>query len=141
VEIGLGFRSARTRGSRAHDEIFYRAPGRSGTGRRWGYYRKTNRAGGIEGGMSNGEPIMARVAMKPIPTLGRPLRSVDLRDKKPVQAGRERADVCAVPAAAVVGEAMMALEIADAFLEKFSGDSLTEILTRFDSYIDRLRRL
>ena len=142
VEIGLGFRGARTLGSRAHDEIFHRAPGRSGKGRRpWGFYRKTNRAGGIEGGISNGERIAARAVMKPIPTLARPLRSVDLRDRRPVVAGRERADVCAVPAAAVVGESVVALEIADAFLEKFSGDTLAEVRMRFDLCIDHMGRL
>ncbi len=142
VEIGLGFRGARTPGSRAHDEIFHRAPGQAATGRRpWGFYRKTNRAGGIEGGISNGERIAARAVMKPIPTLARPLRSVDLRDRMPVDAGRERADVCAVPAAAIVGESAMALEIADAFLDKFSGDTLNEVGMRYDLYIDNMSRL
>ena len=142
VEIGLGFRGARTPGSMAHDEIFHRVPGGSGKGRRpWGFYRRTNRAGGIEGGISNGERIAARAVMKPIPTLARPLRSVDLRDGRPIEAGRERADVCAVPAAAVVGESAMALEIADAFLDKFSGDTLTEVRMRFDLYMDDMSRL
>ena len=104
-----------------------------------GFYRKTNNAGGIEGGMTNGMPIILRAAMKPIPTLRKPLRSVDIITKKPVDAAYERSDICAVPAAAVIGEAMVALTVADAFLEKFGGDSITETIRNYNSYIDYLK--
>ncbi|MGY4706919.1 chorismate synthase [Candidatus Bipolaricaulota sp. J31] len=116
VEIGLGFRAARVRGSEAHDEIFRDENG--------GFRRGTDRAGGLEGGVTNGEPVVIRAAMKPIPTLVRPLRSVDLETGEEVPAHRERSDVCAVPAASVVGEAMVALVLADAVLERFGGDTL-----------------
>ena len=116
VEIGLGFRAARVRGSEAHDEIFRDEGG--------GFRRGTDRAGGLEGGVTNGEPVVIRAAMKPIPTLVRPLRSVDLETGEEVPAHRERSDVCAVPAASVVGEAMVALVLADAILERFGGDTL-----------------
>jgi chorismate synthase len=131
VEIGLGFEAARNFGSDVMDEIFYE---RSKSKRGGRFYRKTNNAGGIEGGMSNSMPISVRVAMKPIPTLRRPLMSVDIKTKKAFQATYERSDVCAVPAAAVVAEAMAALVIADAFLEKFGGDSMEEVRRNFDSY-------
>ena len=100
-----------------------------------GFYRRTNRSGGIEGGISNGSPIVVQAAMKPIPTLYEPLYSVDLRTLEPVAAGVERSDVCAVPAAAVVGEAMVAWVLASAFLEKFGGDSLEEIEERYRSHL------
>jgi len=119
VEIGLGFQAAEMYGSEVHDEIFY-AEGR-------GTYRETDRAGGLEGGVTNGEPLRVRAAMKPIPTLAKPLRSVDLVTKEEVLAHRERSDVCAVPAAAIVGEAMVALVLADAVLERFGGDSLEAV--------------
>jgi chorismate synthase len=99
-----------------------------------GFYRQTNNAGGLEGGMSNGEEIVVRAAMKPIPTLYTPLRSVDLVTKEPFEAAVERSDTCAVPAAAVVAEAVVAIEIATAFLEKFGGDSLVEIRRNYDAY-------
>ena len=120
VEIGLGFESAYRSGSEVHDEIFYEDQGTRG------YVRKTNRAGGLEGGMTNGEPLILRAAMKPIPTLTKPLRSVHVRSKEAVSAHRERSDVCAVPAASIVGEAVVAFVLADAFLEKFGGDSVEE---------------
>lgn len=126
VEIGLGFEAARRRGSQVHDEIFYEA------GK--GFYRKTNNAGGTEGGISNGETIVIKAAMKPIPTLSRPLRSVDLISKEAFEASKERSDVCAVPAAGVVGEAVVAIEIANALLEKFGGDCISEIKQNFRAY-------
>lgn len=102
--------------------------------------RKTNYAGGIEGGMTNGMPIILRAAMKPIPTLRRPLRSIDIITKETVKAVYERSDVCAVPAAGVIGEAMVALTIADAFLEKFGGDSITEVRRNYNSYIEYVNK-
>ena len=134
IETGMGFRTADLFGSQVHDEIYYRKDKR-------GFYRKTNNAGGIEGGISNGEDIVLRAAMKPIPTLLTPLRSVDIITKKPFKASVERSDVCAVPSAAVVGEAVVAFEIANAFLEKFGGDSLKELKRNFNSYRDFMSRL
>ncbi|WP_018133249.1 chorismate synthase [Effusibacillus pohliae] len=127
VEIGLGFDAARKPGSEVHDEIFYTAE--------QGYYRETNGAGGIEGGVSNGQPIVVRAAMKPIPTLYKPLRSVDMATKQPFAASIERSDVCAAPAAAVVGEAVTAWVIAASFLEKFGGDSLEETRVNYNNYL------
>ena len=124
VEIGLGFAAAGRFGSEVQDEITYEYEG--------GFRRRSNNAGGLEGGVSNGEPIVARVAMKPLSTLGRPLRSIDLLTKEERGAHRERSDICAVPAAAVVGEAVLALVLADALLEKFGGDSMAEIAERLD---------
>jgi chorismate synthase len=115
------------------DEIFYGGTGPKSRGMK--FYRKTNNAGGIEGGMSNGMPVIIRAAMKPIPTLRRPLMSVDIRTKKAFAAAYERSDVCAVPAAAVVAEAMTALVLADAFLRKFGGDSEKEVRKNYKSYI------
>lgn len=129
VEIGKGFEIARLPGSQAHDEIYY--------SRDHGYYRKTNRAGGLEGGITNGEPVRIKAAMKPIPTLGKPLQTVDAATKKPAKATKERADVCAVPAASIVAEAMVAITMAGAVLEKFGGDSLPEFKTNFNSYLKR----
>ncbi|OGW51520.1 MAG: chorismate synthase [Nitrospirae bacterium RBG_13_43_8] len=145
VEIGLGFDIVKHPGSQVMDEIFYRAEsiGRraeSNESQPAGFYRKSNNAGGIEGGMTNGMPIVIRAAMKPIPTLKRPLRSVDITTKKPVEATYERSDVCAVPAAGVIGEAMVALTIADVFLEKFGGDSMAETKRNYDSYIGYIRK-
>jgi chorismate synthase len=134
VEIGLGFSAAGLRGSQVHDEI-EADPQRTLTG---GFRRLSNRAGGLEGGMTNGEPLVVRVAMKPLSTLMRPLRSVDLDTGERAEAVRERSDVTAVPAAGVVGEAMVALVIADAFREKFAGDSLGEMRANYDAYLDRL---
>ncbi|OGL42285.1 MAG: chorismate synthase [Candidatus Schekmanbacteria bacterium RIFCSPHIGHO2_02_FULL_38_11] len=134
IETGMGFRTADLFGSQVHDEIYYRKDKR-------GFYRKTNNAGGIEGGISNGEDIVLRAAMKPIPTLLTPLRSVDIITKKPFKASVERSDVCAVPSAAVVGEAVVAFEMADAVLEKFGGDSLKEMKRNFNNYREYINRL
>ena len=131
VEIGAGFGAANRPGSLVHDEIFW--------SRKEGFYRKTNMAGGIEGGMSNGGPIVLRAAMKPIPTLMKPLRSVDLSSKKPFKAGVERSDVCAVPAAGVVAEAAVAFEIASAMIEKFGGDSIDEMKRNYTAYVKHLK--
>jgi chorismate synthase len=138
VEVGAGFAAAGSPGSQVHDEIYYDSS-RVARGESTGFYRKTNNAGGIEGGISNGEEITVRAAMKPIPTLYKPLRSVDIDTKEPIEATVERSDVCAVPAAAVVAEAVVAIEIAGAFLEKFGGDSMEEIWRNFESYNDYLR--
>ncbi len=119
VEVGAGFGTANRPGSMVHDEIFW--------SKKEGFYRKTNMAGGIEGGISNGESIVLRAAMKPIPTLMKPLRSVDIASKKPFKASVERSDVCAVPAAGVVAESAVAFEIASAMIEKFGGDSIDEM--------------
>ncbi len=126
VEIGAGFPAAAEPGSRVHDVIACTEDG---------ICRPTNRAGGIEGGVSNGEPIVIRAAMKPIPTLARPLATVDLATGKPAEAARERSDVCALPAASVVGRAVAALELARAFLEKFGGDSVEEIRRNLSGYL------
>jgi chorismate synthase len=129
VELGLGFEGARRPGSRVHDPIL-RSDGAARSG---GFARSSNGAGGLEGGVTTGEPIVVRGAMKPISTLMKNrLPSVDLRDGTPQEAATERSDVCAVPAAAVVGEAMVALVLADAFLEKFGGDSMSELRRNFD---------
>lgn len=130
VEIGLGFQAARLPGSKVHDEIYYDKESSSGSP----FRRRTNNAGGIEGGISNGELIVVRGAMKPIPTLYRPLRSVDIDTKEAFEATVERSDVCAVPAAAVVAEAAVALELAGALLEKFGGDSVGETGRNLDSF-------
>jgi chorismate synthase len=133
VEIGLGFEMSCRSGSEVMDEIFYWSPNKD-------FYRKKNNSGGIEGGMTNGMPIVMRAAMKPIPTQKKPLRSVDILTKKSVHAAYERSDTCAVPAAGVIGEAMVALTIADAFLEKFGGDSMKEIKRNFKSYLSYIQR-
>lgn len=134
VEIGMGFDGARLPGSRVHDAI---VPD-EGLARAGGLGRSSNRAGGLEGGVTNGKPLVVRAAMKPISTLRTRLPSVDMRDGSVADAAVERSDVCAVPAAAVVGEAMVALVVADAFLEKFGGDSMTEIRRNFDHYVTYL---
>lgn len=139
VEVGLGFAYAKRRGSDAHDEIFYRRP-RSGHDRSGGFYRRTNHAGGLEGGVTNGEPVVLRAAVKPIPSLAKPLRSVDLVTKRPVLAVKERADVCVVAPAAIVAEAVVAFELAGAFLEKFGGDSLREVTRNFQGYLRELQK-
>lgn len=126
VEFGLGAGYAYALGSRVHDAIYY--------SKEKGFYRKTNNAGGIEGGMSNGEPIVARCTMKPISTVGRPLDSVDIVTKKPAKAAVERYDTCAVAAAGVVGEAVVAYELANAMLEKFGGDNIAETKRSFRAY-------
>jgi chorismate synthase len=135
VEIGLGFEGARRPGSGVHDPIV-RAEERSLSG---GIVRASNRAGGLEGGVTTGEPLLVRGAMKPISTLRKRLPSVDLRDGSDGDAAVERSDVCAVPAAAVVAEGMVALTLADAFLDKFGGDSLSEVRRNFDGYILHLK--
>src|SRR3989338_3601660 len=127
VEIGLGFGAAAIPGSKAHDEIFY--------DKQKGFYHKTNNAGGLEGGISNGEPIIIKAVMKPISTLRTPLQSVDLATKAPSAAHVERSDVCAVEAAGVVGEAVIAFETARAFLNKYGGDSLEEVSSNYTSYL------
>jgi chorismate synthase len=129
VEIGDGFALASRRGSEAHDEILRDERG---------LYRKTNHAGGIEGGMSNGEPIVVRVAMKPLPTLMRPLASVDLQSGEPAQALVERSDTAAVEALAVVAEACVAFELARASREKFGGDALGDFVGAHRAYLERI---
>jgi len=130
VAIGDGFKIAGLPGSRAHDEIFF-SPER-------GYYRETNRAGGLEGGMTTGCPLVVRAAMKPLPTLTKPLRSVDIDTHEPAQALRERTDSCTVPAAGVVGEAMVALVLADAYRKKFGGDHIDDVLQAVGAYEERI---
>jgi chorismate synthase len=127
VELGLGFEAARRKGSEVHDEILP------------GFARATNRAGGTEGGMTTGEPLVARVAMKPISTLMAPLRTVDLRSGGPAAAQAERSDVTAVPAMGVIAEAMLALVLAHAALEKFGGDALSETKRNFAGYLAQVR--
>jgi chorismate synthase len=134
VEIGLGFETARRMGSDVHDEIVP-APGSPRTGN---VRRKTNRAGGTEGGMTTGEPLVVRVAMKPISTLMRPLGTVDVATGGEARATAERSDVTAVPAMGVIAEAMVAFVIAQAWLEKFGGDSLDETRRNFDAYLARV---
>lgn len=128
-EIGLGFEAARLVGSQVQDEIFWKRNASWG-----GFTRKTNRLGGLEGGMSNGQRLILRAAMKPISTLRKGLQTVDLRSKKTTRAVYQRSDVCAVPAASVVGENLVAFEIASAFLEKFAGDSMQAVRRSFKSY-------
>jgi chorismate synthase len=130
VEAGPAFANAAVPGSRVHDEIIRRP--------QTGYARSTNAAGGLEGGMTTGEPLWLRAAMKPIATLKKPLKSVDMKTKKTQAAGYERSDVCAVPAAAVVGEAMVAWVLASGYQEKFGGDSLQEIQANWRNYRQRL---
>ena len=132
VEMGLGTRAGSIFGSEAHDEIFYT--------KEKGYYRKTDRAGGVEGGMTNGADLLCRVTVKPISTLMRPLASVNMKTKKPEQAEYERSDICVVPAASVIGEAIVAYETADAFLEKFGGDSIQEIGRNWQGYLEQVKR-
>ncbi len=131
VEVGAGFGVAYKPGSQVHDEILW--------SRKEGFFRKTNMAGGIEGGMSNGEAIVLRAAMKPIPTLYKPLRSVDMASKKPFKASIERSDACAVPAAGVVAEAAAAFELATAMIEKFGGDSIEEMKRNYHGYDRNLK--
>lgn len=131
AEIGIGFEAARRTGAEVHDEIEM-APGSARTGN---VRRKTNRAGGLEGGMTSGEPLVIRVAMKPISTLMRPLQTIDTKTSAPADAAAERSDVTAVPAMGVIAEAMAALVLADAFAEKFGGDSLAEMRRNHDAYL------
>jgi chorismate synthase len=132
AELGLGFESARRPGSAVHDEILFDAQS--------GFRRSSNNAGGLEGGVTNGQPVIVRAAMKPLSTLRTPLKSVDLATKEAVEAVVERSDVCAVPAAGIVGEAMMAIVLAQAFLDKFGGDSVDEIRRNYAAYLDSLKR-
>ena len=131
IEVGLGMAASGLRGSKTHDEISF--------SKEKGYFRLTNRAGGIEGGMSNGETIVLKAAMKPIPTLGVPLSSVDIMTKEPVPAGRERSDICAVPSAAVIGEAMVAIEIVKAIQKKFGADGIDELKLRCRDYTLKIK--
>jgi chorismate synthase len=128
--IGDGFDLAGRPGSAAHDEIFY-------TDER-GYYRETNRSGGVEGGMTTGEPLIVRCAQKPLPTLTKPLRSVDIATREPAEALRERTDSCTVPAAGVVGEAMLAIVLADAYRAKFGGDHIDDVRAAVEAYERRI---
>jgi chorismate synthase len=130
VAFGDGFALPGAPGSQSHDEIFY-------TDER-GYFRETNHAGGLEGGMTTGLPLIARVAMKPIPTLTKPLRSVDIATHEPAQALRERTDSCVVPAAGVVGEAMLAYVLAGAYRDKFGGDHIDDVREAVDRYRERI---
>ncbi len=132
VEIGAALLNATLRGSQVHDAIFYT--------RDKGFFRKTNWAGGLEGGVTNGEPLILRCAMKPIATLIRPLASVNIRSKRSSQASVQRADVCAVAAASVVGEAMVAYCLAQAMLEKFSGDCLAETKRNYQGYLKQVKK-
>ena len=133
VEIGSGMTNAMAFGSQVHDPIQYdRATAR--------FTRPTNRAGGLEGGMTNGEDVVVRGYLKPISSLRQPLESVDLATKEPVKAAYERSDVCVVPAAGVIGEAMVALVLARAFVEKFGGDSMGEMRRNYEAYLDQVRR-
>ncbi|MBI1983285.1 MAG: chorismate synthase [Acidobacteria bacterium] len=133
VEVGTGIENAATFGSRVHDEIGYDR----GASR---FIRKTNRAGGLEGGITNGEDVVVRGYLKPISTLRQPLESVDFETKETVKAAYERSDVCVVPAAGVIGEAMVALVLARAFLEKFGGDSMGETRRNYQGYLEQVRR-
>jgi chorismate synthase len=135
VEIGMGFGAARVPGSGAHDEIE-----RGGAATSGGFARRSNRAGGLEGGMTTGEPIVVRAAMKPLSTLRRPLDTVDLETGEAAKAQSERSDVTAVPAMGVVAEAMAALVLAQAMTEKFGGDSLAEMRDNYDAYVARMNR-
>jgi chorismate synthase len=139
VEIGLGFETAKRPGSRVHDEIGF-DPARKDSPS-LGFTRASNNAGGLEGGMTNGMPVVVRGAMKPISTLGKPLRSIDLNTKQPSEAGWERSDISAISAASVVMENVIAFEIARALLEKFGGDSMTEVRANYDSFLNTARKL
>lgn len=132
VSFGAGIGAAHSRGSMVHDEIFYE--------KKRGFYRTTNNAGGIEGGITTGEAIVVQAVMKPIATLGSPLASVNIRTKKPVRAALERSDVCAVPAAGVIGEAVVAIELAGAMIEKFGGDSVREMKRNYNGYMEQIRK-
>ena len=139
VEFGLGFEASRRPGSKVHDEIGF-DPAKKGTAA-LGFVRGSNNAGGLEGGMTNGKPVVVRGAMKPISTLGKPLMSVDLNTKQPSEAGWERSDVSAIGAASVIMENVVAFEIARAMLEKFGGDSMREIRGNYENYLGLARGL
>ena len=137
VEIGLGFEAARRRGSQVHDAIGYDVGGRDSA--TLGFTRPTNNAGGLEAGMTNGQPLVVRAAMKPISTLRKPLGSVNLRTKQPEEAAYERSDVCAVSAASVIVENVVAFEVAAALVDKFGGDSVEEMQARYRLYHELAR--
>ena len=137
VEVGMGFEVAKHRSSEVQDEIVLE----DGAGGAPRLARTSNRLGGLEGGMTNGEPVVVAAAMKPISTIAKALRTVDLSTYEPSRAFRERADSCAVPAAAVIGEAMVAVVLAEAFLEKFGADNMTDIRASYDNYLERLRNV
>jgi len=139
VEIGLGFECARRPGSQVHDEIAF-DPSQSNSPN-LGFTRSTNNAGGLEGGMTNGQPIVVRGAMKPISTLGTPLKSVDLNTKQSSEAGWERSDISAISAASVIMENVVAFEVARALVEKFGGDSIGEMLQNYQMYLNSARKL
>src|SRR5205823_8212199 len=128
--LGEGFDLASTPGSGAHDEIFW--------SEERGFYRETNHAGGLEGGMTTGLPVIVQGALKPIPTLTKPLRSVDISTHEPAQALRERTDSCVVPAGGVVGEAMVAFVLAEAYREKFGGDHIDDVRSALAAYEERI---
>ncbi|MFO0922142.1 MAG: chorismate synthase [Pirellulales bacterium] len=134
VEIGLGFEAARRRGSKVHDPIHYDATQKHQPN--LGYVRPTNNAGGLEGGMTNGQPLVVRAAKKPISTLRQPLDSIQMASKEPHRASYERSDVCAVSAAAIIIEAVVAFEVATAFVDKFGGDSLQEMKARYRLFLE-----
>ncbi len=131
VEIGLGVAVADLPGSKVHDEIFHDS--------KQGFYHQTNRAGGVTGGMTNGAPLTVRAAIKPISTLYTPLHSVDIRTKEEHLASIERSDICVVPAAAVIAENIVALTLADSFLEKFGGDSMAETRRHYEGYLEQVK--
>ncbi|MFM8704147.1 MAG: chorismate synthase, partial [Planctomycetia bacterium] len=137
VEIGLGFEAARRRGSQVHDAIHYDAAARESA--QLGFTRPTNNAGGLEAGMTNGQPLVVKAAMKPISTLRKPLASVNLRTKAPEEAAYERSDVCAVSAASVIVESVVAFEVAAALVDKFGGDSVEEMQARYRLYHELAR--
>lgn len=139
VEFGIGFAAAKLPGSQVHDEISYDASFRDTP--MLGYTRKTNRAGGLEGGMTNGQPIVVRGAMKPISTLGKPLASIDLQTHQPSEAGWERSDISAIAAASVIMENVIAFEVARALLEKFGGDSVRETRQNYDAFLNSARSI
>lgn len=139
VEFGLGFAAARRPGSQVHDEIYFNSALIDTPS--LGFTRSTNNAGGLEGGMTNGQPVVVRGAMKPISTLGKPLKSIDLNSKQPSEAGWERSDIAAISAASVIMENVIAFEIARAFLEKFGGDSMLEVKTNYQNFLATARKL
>ena len=154
VEIGTGVANAGKLGSEVHDEIYFSSPPYEGgvdapavqgadgvvLSDITGFHRKTNRAGGLEGGITNGEEVRVRGYMKPLSTLRKPLRSVDIDTKKASEAAFERSDITSVPAAGIIGEAMLAIVLANAMREKFGGDSIDEMRRNYDSYLDSISK-
>jgi chorismate synthase len=139
VEIGLGFEAARRPGSQVHDQIQFDAAAAADRAS-LGYVRPTNNAGGLEAGMTNGQPLLLRAAMKPISTLRRPLESINLASKQPQTAAYERSDVCALAACSVIVENVVAFTVAQAFVEKFGNDSLEEIRARYQTFLELARQ-